>query len=107
MIKVNNLINNNDRAVANQFVIYDQKEGTTIFQSYESIVCIIYHTKNTITFGVDWDYSRTTMKHLNNFIREYASIKKVSAKNIRQWIDKGEVKNNYCTYTVNYNKEVI
>ena len=51
----------------NQFVI--EGEGKTIFQSYDSTIAKI--EDNFLTLYPDWDYSKTTMKHLYLFLSEY------------------------------------
>lgn len=67
-MKVWNLINGNGRAVANQFIIED---GNNIyFQSYNSLVA--KKEDGIFTLGCDFDYSRTTSKHLHTFMEEYA-----------------------------------
>jgi|WetSurMetagenome_2_1015567.scaffolds.fasta_scaffold04048_23 hypothetical protein len=69
MIKITNIIGNSGEAVKNQFVIYD--ENKTIFQSYDSIICVkeqlIDCQKITLDKNV-WDYSRTTSKYRNIFL---------------------------------------
>ena len=52
----------------NQFVMGNDK--ITIFQSYDSIIAIVDKDNKTLTLGCDWDYSRTTLKHLYIFIEE-------------------------------------
>lgn len=52
----------------NQFVMEDNKE--IIFQSYQSTIAIYGREKDVIVFGRDWDYSKTTLKHLYIFIDE-------------------------------------
>lgn len=67
-MKVRNLINANGNAVVNQFVIED---GNKIyFQSYDSLVA--KKEGRVFTLGRDFDYSRTTSKHLHTFMEEYA-----------------------------------
>ncbi len=61
-----------DRPVANQFVAYDDRY--TYFQSYNSLICTIDGNAQTITFGRDWNYSRTTNKYLRVFMDEYAPV---------------------------------
>lgn len=51
----------------NQFRIYG--DGKNIFQSYNSTIAIIEN--NQLTLGRDWDYSRTTLKHLYYFLNDY------------------------------------
>lgn len=67
-MKVRNLINANGRAVVNQFVIEDGNKF--YFQSYDSIVA--KREGRVFTLGRDFDYSRTTSKHLHTFMKEYA-----------------------------------
>ena len=101
MLKINNIVNNNGNKVANQFVIYDDIKGEKHFQSYNSLVCIVSHTKNTIIFGRDWDYSNTTMRHLRKFLQDEANID-LNSTGIRKAIKLGSVENRFCIYTVEY-----
>ena len=53
----------------NQFII--THESKIFLQSYNSII-VEYHTHTkTIFFGCDWDYSKTTLKHLYLFLKDY------------------------------------
>ena len=52
----------------NQFILEDDKK--TIFQSYDSIIAVFDKEKRDLTLGCDWDYSRTTLKHLYIFLRD-------------------------------------
>ena len=65
-MRITQLLNENDNPVANHFVI-SKKAGTDYLQSYDSIVCKVVEG-GTTTFGTDWDYSRTTLRHLKAFI---------------------------------------
>lgn len=90
-----NLINNNGRAVANQFVITNDNEIS--FQSYDSLVCQIRNKggmgfDKVVVFGRDWDYSRTTMKHLCKFLDDN-NISLHNSAEIRKAIDKGYIPN--------------
>ena len=51
----------------NQFLIIDK--DVKYFQSYNSMIAKIEH--GTLTLGIDWDYSKTTLKHLYLFINDY------------------------------------
>lgn len=51
----------------NQFLIKDK--GAKYFQSYDSMIAKIEN--QSLTFGIDWDYSKTTLKHLYLFINDY------------------------------------
>ena len=61
-MKVRNLENKN------QFILEDEK--TIIFQSYDSTIAIYNKNSKVIVLGRDWDYSKTTLKHLYLFIDE-------------------------------------
>lgn len=61
--KVKQLVHNN------QFILENNKK--VVFQSYNSIIAIFDKEKQTLTFGKDWDYSNTTLKHLYLFIGDY------------------------------------
>lgn len=56
----------------NQFIIYTPDER--IFQSYNSIVAI--SIAGELILGRDWDYSKTTLKHLYIFLENYAYFRK-------------------------------
>ncbi len=79
-MKVRNVTNANYRAIANQFIIEDDK-GNEYLQSYQSVI-----VKRTWINGVafieldekDWDYSNTTGKYRNQFLGE--TIKETRAK---------------------------
>lgn len=69
---VANLINNNGRAVANQFIITGINAVT--FQSYKSLICQLSDGSmgydKVVRIGSDWNYSTTTSKHLYNFLQQ-------------------------------------
>lgn len=91
---VANLINENGRAVANQFVIVEN--GTIAFQSYNSRVCEIrgggMGYDNVVVLGSDWNYSRTTMKHLVSFLRQNGLGVLGCARDIYEAIDRGHAR---------------
>lgn len=91
---VTNLINENGRAVANQFVI--NEKDTIAFQSYASRVCEIRKGgmgyEKVVVLGKDWDYSKTTMKHLCGFLRQNGLGIMASAKDIREAITRGHAR---------------
>lgn len=84
---VQNLINDNNNAAANQFVIRTKK--ATYFQSYDSVVCKIQNGK--VIVSDYWDYSNTTRKHLYIFLRDYGYSRYCSAKDMREAIKNGWV----------------
>ena len=57
------------RPVANQFIIFD--DNKLVFQSYDSMIVTWEKSTSTITFGKDWNYSTTTAKYRNEFLRMY------------------------------------
>ena len=71
------------RPVANQFIIYTS-EGR-YFQSYDSIIAFKDNAGNVTLDLYDWDYSRTTGKYRNEFLREYIA-------DTRAKIESGEYK---------------
>ena len=96
---VSNLINANGNATANQFIIdyYSCGNHYRAFQSYRSKVCeIAVHGgggfRKIVRFGADWDYSRTTMKHLSSFLRQNGCGCLDNAKAIREAIVRGYAK---------------
>lgn len=64
---------------ANQFEI--SGPGFRALQSYNSLVVLV--ADGYVTLGRDWDYSNTTMKHVNHFLG-------YTAKEIRAKIKSGE-----------------
>lgn len=66
-MKVFNLESPNGGKVANQFEIIDN--GKRIFQSYQSIICVIENDVVTLD-EYYWNYSRTTSKYRNIFLGE-------------------------------------
>lgn len=86
---VKQLINNRGNAAANQFVI--ETKNATYFQSYNSVIAKI-DKDSKLTVSSDWDYSKTTMKHLNIFLADYGYSGLVGAKNMRKAIEEGKVK---------------
>lgn len=97
-ISVSNLINEKGNVTKNQFIIKNNDTNTIIFQSYNSIVCEIRPAsmgfEKVVVFGKDWDYSRTTMKHLSNFLKRNNLEFLAGAKNIREALDRGYARHN-------------
>lgn len=69
-MKVKNLTSNRSgKSVRNQFII--EHNGKIYFQSYESVIAVV--TDCGLFLGSDWNYSKTTLKWLYVFLREYAN----------------------------------
>jgi len=64
------MIIKNLNGYANQFLINDEKENKIFFQSYKSLIAEYDKTNNTLKLYTDWDYSKTTLRHLKAFINE-------------------------------------
>lgn len=75
-------------AVANQFAITTNKG--TFFQSYRSIVAKV-DKKGQVYLSAYWDYSRTTMKYLYQFLREFGWCD-INASEVRKLIKDGTFK---------------
>lgn len=79
-MKVQNMISSRGRKVANQFIISEEGHGANgnfikkqVFQSYSSVIVekITWSDRIDITLDQDyWDYSTTTGKYRNQFLRE-------------------------------------
>lgn len=66
-MKVRNMTGNSGREVPNQFIITDS--GVRYFQSYNSIIARIDSQGVTLD-EYYWNYSKTTGKYRNLFLRE-------------------------------------
>ena len=75
-------------AVANQFAITTNKG--TFFHSYRSIVAKV-DNKGQVWLSAYWDYSRTTMKYLYQFLREFGWYD-INASEVRKLIKSGTFK---------------
>jgi hypothetical protein len=67
-IKVRQMRSNNGNAIANQFEIRTNKG--VYFQSYNSIIAFWNNKGQIFLDRYYWDYSRTTGKYRNQFLRE-------------------------------------
>ncbi|MEI6580817.1 MAG: hypothetical protein WCO07_01450 [bacterium] len=70
-MKVKNMLSvKSGREVANQFELIDN-EGNRYFQSYSSIIVQIQASNGQVFLDKNfWNYSRTTAKYRNMFLRE-------------------------------------
>lgn len=87
---VRNLTTNGGSPAPNQFEI--RQGELLIFQSYNSTICIIDYRTDTITFGRDWDYSRTTYMYLYKFLNDNG-VNLHGMKEIVEAIEKGTYEN--------------
>ncbi len=83
-MKVENMTSPQGNKVANQFIITDD-DNNDYFQSYDSIIAFKDNEGNVTLDLYDWNYSRTTGKYRNEFLREYIA-------DTRAKIESGEYK---------------
>lgn len=80
----------------NQFIIYSKDQ--IIFQSYDSVIAV-KTAGQKLKLGCDWDYSKTTLKHLYLYIerfipemwRKICDVRNKRAM-IQRLIETGEIK---------------
>ena len=85
-VKVGNLLSRNTgRAIANQFIIVT--DDGYYMQSYDSVVVHYNRRDNVLTLGYDWNYSKTTLKYVEQFIDEYTTYGKMTKAEIQQAIN--------------------
>jgi len=77
-MRVENMESSRGNTVPNQFIITDGNK--TYFQSYKSIIVKEEVGKPTELDERTWDYSRTTSKYRNEFLRESTSETKAKIK---------------------------
>lgn len=58
--------------VENKNQFYYEDGFKSVFQSYNSIIVIYQNGK--LIFGRDWDYSKTTLKHLYIYLNDYLRL---------------------------------
>ena len=88
MLNVRNMKSSKGNLVANQFVI--EINGCVYFQSYQSIIAKVEDTEQgkELTLGSNCDYSRTTTKYLQLFLRAYCwKFAGLSHKEMQKLID--------------------
>ena len=88
-IKVQNLRSSNNNPVPNQFLIY--QNDNVYFQSYYSTIAKIESNGELILDSNRWDYSRTTLKYLYNFIGQFKGFRP-NKKSLTELIEANEIK---------------
>lgn len=69
-LQIENLVNDNNNHAVNQFVI--KLNGNIYFQSYDTIIAK-KDKDGQIVLCKDWDYSKTTKKHLYIWLRDFTT----------------------------------
>lgn len=64
----------------NQFVIFGG-DAIVTFQSYQSTIAN-FNKKGTLNLFKDWDYSKTTLKHLYLFLNDFKYLASDFTKNL-------------------------
>ena len=67
-VKINNMRGNNGKEIVNQFEITTDKG--VVFQSYNSIIAVIFKNGSVLLDEKYWDYSQTTSTYRNLFLME-------------------------------------
>jgi len=79
MTKVENMISSKGNTVDDQFLIYTEKG--VYFQSYNSVIAFKPYTGKVQLDTNYWDYSKTTGKYRNIFLREDKATTEAKIKN--------------------------
>ena len=77
-MKAQNIVNTNGNTAPNQFIITD--ENLVTFQSYESTIAVYDREMQVLFVFPDWDYSKTTLKYLKQFVNEETHFNYTSQK---------------------------
>jgi hypothetical protein len=89
-LKIEQLINNRNNPASKQMVVTDR--GIRTFFSYGSPICRKSIKRGTLTFGSKYRYSRTTMKHLLIYLRDYEGWNTHTIKDVDKSIKAKSVK---------------
>lgn len=92
-MKVKNMRSNNGNRIANQFIITDEERNTITFQSYDSTIVRIDYHNGTITVFENYDYSVTTGKYRNKFMRDYGFRDMDNKKTFEYYMNLGAIGN--------------
>ena len=87
----------------NMLIIEKEKEDLTYFISYTTPIAAVYNTidtnKKRQKYGLyltkDWDYSKTTLKQLYNFIELYTTQRDTSGNTIAYMLTQSKNKKEY------------
>lgn len=89
-LQIENLVNDNNNHAVNQFVV--KLNGNVFYQSYDTIIAK-KDKDGKITLSSDWDYSKTTKKHLYIWLRDNTSFRYVEKeKDVIDAINNGLIK---------------
>ena len=92
MMRVSNMNSpRTNRPVANQFEITDGCKH--LFQSYNSPIVEIDYSNHVITVYRDYNYSVTTAKYRNEYMREHGFDEMASGKGFEKFLNLGQIDN--------------
>lgn len=89
-MRISNLVNDNGKHEVNQFLV--EMVENTYFQSYETIIAVKDNNNGNITLSQDWDYSKTTSKHLYIWLRDYTRHHVSGRDDVVELIENGTIK---------------
>ena len=93
MIKISQLINDNNNPAANQIIIEVNKG--VIFQSYDSVIAFYNKNDGKVYVTKDWDYSSTTRKHFLSFFVTIVMLAVIFVKRILNMSSSKEIMNSF------------
>jgi len=93
MLKVKNMKSDRGNTIANQFIITDTENNITTFQSYDSVIISVDDNKKVITVHPDYNYSNTTGKYRNIFMRLIGLYDMANLKGFEYYMNLGAIGN--------------
>lgn len=76
----------------NQLVI--EYDNAYYLQSYQSLVVCITKKDLKVLLGEDWNYSKTTLRHVYAFIEEYTGHRPTRKELMTKWEHNQRINNN-------------
>ena len=89
-VRISQLINDRNNGATNQFIV--ETDNGKYFQSYDTVIAFVPNNSDDITLSKDWEYSKTTSKHLYIFLRDYTRFYANQRKDILKGIKDGKLK---------------
>ena len=88
MVKISYLYTDGGNVAASQVVI--NVENDKFFQSYDTIIAA--KRDGVVTLDEKkWNYSRTTLKYLYQFLRDFCYVEVHSKRDLMKLIEEGEI----------------